>query len=346
MRFRKPSETPQDLFSQIQHSQRLAELSTPLDKLAEVIDFELFRKTLMSAMGYVKKKDLGGNTPFDPVFMFKIVILQKYYNLSEEQTEFQIMDRFSFMRFLGLFPNDKIPDKNTIWLFKEKLGADGVIELFNQLDSLLLDSGIIGKEGVSVDASFVDVPKQRNTRAENKSIKNGKLPEGWENHSAQKLRQKDLDARWTKKNSEVHYGYKNHSKMDNHTKLLRRWLVSPASEHDSQCFMEILDDSDGVVYADSAYRSEETMKQLRKRKLKARINQKGTKVKSLTKSQKYSNKQKSKIRCRVEHVFGDQAHIGADKIRSIGILRACRGIGLGNLVYNLRRLSQLGLQVS
>jgi len=261
--------------------------------------------------------DLGGNTPFDPVFMFKIVILQKYYNLSEEQTEFQIMDRFSFMRFLALSPGDKIPDKNTIWLFKEKLGADGVVELFNQLDSLLLGHGIIGKEGVSVDASFVDVPRQRNTKAQNKSIKDGELPEGWENHSSQKLRQKDLDARWTKKNSEVHYGYKNHSKMDNYTKLLRRWLVSPASEHDSQCFMEILDDSDGVC-------------------------EKGTKAKALTKSQKYSNKQKSKVRCRVEHVFGDQAHIGADRIRSIGILRACRGIGLGNLVYNLRRLSQLG----
>ena len=99
MRFRQIN-NQQDLFGQLEHSKLLAENTTPLDKLAKLIDFEVFREPLMEALGYVDKEDKGGNTPFDPVFMFKIVVLQKYYNLSEAQTEFQIQDRFSFMRFL------------------------------------------------------------------------------------------------------------------------------------------------------------------------------------------------------------------------------------------------------
>ena len=194
----------------------------PLDRLAAAVDFEIFRARLMETLGYTEPKpDKGGSAPFDPVFMFKIAVMQKYYGLSEEQTEFQIMDRFSFMRFLGLAPGDKVPDKNTIWEFKERLGPDGVASLFSDLDATLASLGIHGKEGVMVDASFVDVPRQRNSREDNATIKQGKTPAEWKK-SPRKLCQKDLDARWAKKNNEVHYGYKNHVKSDVGTKLLRK----------------------------------------------------------------------------------------------------------------------------
>ena len=345
MRFRQIN-NQQDLFGQLKHSKLLAESTTPLYKLAKIIDFEVFRESLMEALGYIDKEDKGGNTPFDPVFMFKIVVLQKYYNLSEEQTEFQIKDRFSFMRFLCISPGDEVPDKNTIWHFKEKLGSAGVVSLFDRLDELLVAQGIVGKEGVSVDASFVDVPRQRNTKEENESIKNGELPEGWEDESVRKLCQKDLDARWTKKNQQTHYGYKNHVTMDNATKLIRSWLSSPANEHDSQCFETIINYGDKEVFADSAYRSKESMKLLRKLKVKAQISQKGTRTQKLTKRQEAANRIKSRTRCRVEHVFGDQSHYGADTIRTIGMFRAARGIGLGNLVYNLRRLCSMGIPLT
>lgn len=346
MRFRRPGSEQQDLFGQLKHAKELAEQITPLDQLNDFIDFEVFRAPLMAHLGYNDRKDSGGNAPFEPVFMFKIIVLQKYYSLSEEQTEFQILDRFSFMRFLGLSPGDKVPDKNTIWDFKEALGGKGVKMLFDLLDGLLHARGVHGKQGAIVDASFVNVPRQRNSREENAAIKRGETPEGWE-EQPRMLCQKDLDARWTKKNNETHYGYKNHVKSDVHSKLIRDYRVSEASQHDSQSFEELIDGDEGTVYADSAYRSRESMTMLRGKKVKARLCQKGSRGKPLTAAQKRANRVKSKIRARGEHIFGAQSwQMKADRLRTIGIIRAVRGIGLGNLVYNLVRMVQLRLRVA
>lgn len=345
MRFRRPGSTQQDLFGQLEHARQMSEKTTPLDKLSDAIDFEIFRDLLLDLLGYRDRLDKGGNSPFDPVFMLKIIVLQKFYGLSEERTEFDIMDRFSFMRFLKVAPGDKLPDKNTIWDFKEKLGLEGVSQLFDYLDEKLLEQGILGKEGVSVDASFVDVPKQRNSRKENAAIKNGEVPEGWDEDHSRRQCQKDLDARWAKKNNEIHYGYKNHVKSDNATKLIRRWLVGAANEHDSQCLTDLLSCDDGSIHADSAYRSKAIMAELRRLKIKAQICQKGQKDKPLPPAQKQANRKKSRIRARVEHIFGAQAHMNAEFIRTIGIFRAARGIGLGNFVYNLTRSSHLGVNL-
>lgn len=345
MRFRRPGSKQQDLFGQLDHARKLAERITPLDKLSTAVDFEMFRERLIELLGYKDRRDKGGNAPFDPVFMFRIVVMQKYYSLSEEQTEEQILDRFSFMRFLGVSPGDAIPDKNTIWDFKEKLGPEGVAALFTDLDTALASCGLHGREGVMVDASFVDVPRQRNTREDNASIKRGETPEGWEDKPPM-ICQKDRDARWAKKNNEVHYGYKNHVKADMETKLVRDFRVSAANEHDSQCFEDLIEEGDGMVHADSAYRSTKSMEMLRKKKVKARICQKGTKGKPLTASQKKANRKKSRKRARVEHIFGTQAwQMGADRIATIGLVRATRSIGLGNLVYNFIRLAQLNLRI-
>jgi len=346
MRFRRPGSGQQDLLGQLEHAKKLAERTTPLDKLAAAVEFEMFRDRLVELLGYKDRPDKGGNAPFDPVFMFKIVVMQKYYALSEEQTEEQILDRFSFMRFLGVAPGDAIPDKNTIWDFKEKLGAEGVAALFSDLDAALAERGIHGKEGVTVDASFVEVPRQRNTRGENKAIKGGETPEDWKD-KPHMLRQKDRDARWAKKNNETHYGYKNHVKADVRTKLVRDYRVSAANEHDSQSFEDLVGEGDGTVYADSAYRSKASMAMLRRKGVKARICQKGGKGKPLNARQKRANRKKSRVRARAEHVFGTQTwQMKADRISTIGIVRASRGVGLGNLVYNLVRIAQLNLRVA
>jgi len=346
MRFRRPGSGQQDLLSQLDHARKLAAEPTGLDKLNAVIDFEIFRPTLIEALGYKDRVDRGGNAPFDPVFMFKVVVLQKYFSLSEEQTEFQIRDRFSFMRFLRLSPGDAVPDKNTVWDFKELLGSETVGLLFRQLDGVLGSRGLHGKECVIVDASFVEVPRQRNTRGENQTIKEGRTPEDWKDQPA-KLRQKDTDARWTKKNHQVRYGYKNHIKCDARSKLIRRYRVSPANLHDSQTFGELLEPDDHTVWADSAYRSKESLKLLRSRKLKARVCQKGSRNAPLTTRQKRENRKKSSIRSRVEHIFGVQTYqMKSHRIRTIGILRAAREIGLGNLVYNLLRMVHLTPQTA
>lgn len=344
MRFRRPGKGQVQLFAQVDHARELAQRPGALDKLHEVVDFDIFRERLMELLGYRDRVDKGGNAPFEPVFMFKVLVLQKYHALSEEATELAIKDRFSFMRFLGVSPGDHLPDKNTIWDFKEALGHQGMNSLFDDMERQLKQRGIYGKAGVMVDASFVEVPRQRNTREENRQIKEGQTPPEWQGQSY-KLRQKDVEARWAKKNDQTFYGYKNHIKADVETKLIMDYRASEANLHDSQCFEQMLQPADGVVYADSAYRSESSLKWLREHKIKARINQKGSRGRALSRSQKRSNRSKSRIRARVEHIFAAGRQMGADVIRTIGGDRALREIGLGNFIYNLLRLSQLKVRL-
>jgi IS5 family transposase len=104
--------------------------------------------------------------------MFKILVLQRYFNLSDDQVEFQICDRISFMRFLGLTVSDDVPDSKTGWAFRERLVDLGLVQLLFDLFIQELEKlGLILNEGKIVDASFIEVPKQRNTREENKQIK-------------------------------------------------------------------------------------------------------------------------------------------------------------------------------
>jgi len=148
----------------------------PLQKLDELIDWEMFRKPIEEAL-YVEPKSNAGRKPYDKLLMFKIVILQRYYNLSDEQTEFQIKDRLSFLDFLGLQIGDNVPDEKTIWLFKEQLKKHDLSKkLFEIFTNKLVSNGIVAKEGTLVDASFIKVPKQRNKRSDYADIKKGAVP--------------------------------------------------------------------------------------------------------------------------------------------------------------------------
>jgi IS5 family transposase len=233
-----------------------------------------------------------------------------------------------------------VPDEKTIWLFREVLSKGGMIEkLFALYRAHLEKLGLIENNGSIVDASFVEVPRQRNSREENQSIKEGNIPDGWKEDPA-KLSQKDTEARWTKKNTQTFYGYKDHVKVDTHSKLITTYEVTDASVHDSQVLPSLLQktDADTELHADSAYRSEQIEDTLQKRGVQSKIHEKGYRNQPLTKAQMRSNRAKSRIRARVEHVF---AHItncmNGFRIRSIGIKRARSNIGLINLTYNIVR---------
>jgi len=319
----------------------------PLNKLDKIIDWEIFRKPIEEAL-YVEPKAPGGRPPYDRLMMFKILILQKYYNLSDEQTEFQIKDRLSFMEFLGLQIGDNVPDEKTIWLFKEQLKEKELFKkLFELFSQRLLDNGIVAKEGSIVDATFVDVPRQRNTREESADIKKGAIPLKFakrdKNGKLHKLSQKDTDAQWMTKSGERHFGYKNHVNVDKKTKFITKYSVTGAAPHDSTELENLIDETDNQLYADSAYRSEEIERYLEKQKCQSYIHEKGYRNRPLTKKQKDANNTKSKIRARVEHVFGFMTNSmhNALYMRSIGIKRIRSSIGLLNLTYNLFRYEQL-----
>lgn len=332
------------LFDEEFIEEKLIAIGNPLATISSVIDFEMFRSTLENTLLNVDKLTNAGAKPYDLVLMFKILILQRYYGLGDKQIEYQILDRISFKKFLGLSTADKVPDEKTVWLFRENATNTGLIEqLFDQFKSYLESKELIFNEGQLVDASFTVAPRQRNSKEENEKIKNGEGDDLWNDHPHKK-RHKDIDARWVKKNNETFYGYKNHAKVDTKSKFINTYTVTDASVHDSQALDSLLTETDEGqdLHADSAYTGEEQEKTIAKHKMKNNVHEKGYRNKPLTQEQKESNKNKSKTRARVEHVFGfmEQSMNGLC-IRSIGIIRATGIIGLINLTYNLFRYEQV-----
>lgn len=330
------------LFDYDQRLDKLSRTAQPLERLDARINWEMFRLPLEELL-LKKGKAPGGRPRHDLVMMFKILVLQRYYNLSDEQAEFQINDRLSFQKFLGITLADTVPDQKTIWLFREMLGrGDGVRKLFKSFDSHLASKGLVGKEGKIIDASFVDVPRQRNSRDDNDKIKKGEVPESFiKNENVGE--QKDVDARWTKKNKEVHYGYKDHVKVTAKTKLIDDYVVTDASVHDSQALEDLVKKGDGQLWADSAYTGNPIEEVLVEKEIEGKIHEKGYRNRPLTEEKKISNREKSRVRVRVEHIFGYITNSMRDgmKMRFIGMRRITAGIGLLNLVYNMARYEQI-----
>lgn len=318
--------------------EKLSQLGDSLERLNKAINWEIFRPTLNKVFKK-EAKGSGGRPPFDYVLMFKVLVLQRIYNLSDDQTEYQINDRMSFMRFLGLHLGDRVPDAKTIWLFRDALTKANVMrDLFEVFNKQLEEANLITRTGTIVDATFVEAPRQRNTKEERDDIKQGKVPEEWKKaENIHKLRQKDVDATWTRKGNQTYYGYKDHVKADADSKLITDYSVTTASTHDSQPMPEMINEKDKVVYADSAYWGKVVAEKLPENVINM-ISERGTKVRPLSEEQRANNKKKSKVRCRVEHIFGFMTNsMHGITVRSIGIERAAFNIGLLNLIYNICR---------
>jgi IS5 family transposase len=218
-----------------------------------------------------------------------------------------------------------------------------VESLFDLFLKELTRLNLIVNAGKIIDASFVEVPRQRNSREENAQIKSGEIPSSF-TQNPHKQSQKDTDARWTKKNKVNYFGYKNHAKQDAGSKLITKYLVTDASVHDSQAIEKLLDanDQDEDFYGDSAYSGEPQEKIIAAKKMINKVCEKGTRNHPLTDEQKANNKEKSRVRSRVEHIFGFMENsMNGMYIECIGIKRATAIIGLMNLTYNMYRKIQL-----
>jgi IS5 family transposase len=343
--------------------ERLAGLSKKgddLERLAAVVDFEVFRSELERAVPRADRSK-GGRPPFDHVLMFKVLILQTQNNLSDERTEFYLRDRLTWMRFLGLGLGDAVPDANTIWTFREALTRAGAIErLFELFDRELRAAGYLAMSGQLVDATIVSAPKQRNTTAEKQSIREGRVPEAWQDRPA-KLRQKDRDARWTVKTTKAkpragetpmvdlaipEFGYQNHISADRRHRLIRRWRVTDAAAHAGAHLADLLDPDNTAsdVWADTGYRSRKNEDLLRQRMLTSHVHRKKPRRRPMPARTARANARKSAVRAHIEHVFAEQKARMGLFVRTIGLARATTKIGLANLVHNMRRLLWLERQ--
>lgn len=311
----------------------------PLARLDSAVDWEVFREPIEKAV-LQEPKGLGGRPRFDVVLMFKVLVLQRLYHLADGQTEFMIRDRLSFMRFVGVDLHETIPDEKTIWRFREELITAGIMnELWHAFNVELRRMGIQTSRGRIVDASIVETnrPKRKNSR----ESKDETLSERKHERNPAQERQMDRDARWTVKRKTTYYGYKNHIKIDARTKLIVNSVVTDASVHDSVMLGALLNKQDNrcEVFADKGYAGMGCLTDLVNHEAKSRILHKAYRNKPVTNEQKADNRTWSKIRARVEHVFGDQrTGMRLTRIRTKGLQRADFTLRLNNLVYNFRRL--------
>ena len=331
----------------------LSAMGNPLEQLTALVNFEMFRPELEAILVKKDCKSTAGRPQFDVVLMFKVIFLQRYYGLGDKQIQYQIIDRTSFRQFLGIHTVDEIPDEKTVWHVKNLLSRAGTFDaLFARFREYLDCKGLSFNEGKIIDASFVEAPRQHNTHEENAVIKEGRGDELWnpeagdsEKQKKRKLNKKhhkDIDARWTKKRDEKHYGYKLHAKADKKTKLIERYVTTDASVHDSNVIKPLIEEKDKgqSLYLDAGYESKDDV--VRECGMTPVICEKGHRNHPLTDEQKQSNRQKSKTRCRVEHIFGFiEGSMNGSFVRSIGIVRAKAATALTCLVYNIFRYVQI-----
>jgi IS5 family transposase len=340
--------------------ERYAALSAagdPLERLASAVDFEVFRADLDAAL-VRSDRAKGGRPPYDAVLMFKVLVLQVLYGLSDDQAEFQILDRRSFGRFLGLDDGDRVPDAKTIWLFREQLTRAGAVQrLFDRFDAVLNDRGYLAMGGQIVDATVIEARRPRLSAGEKATIKGGGTPEHW---SKAKRAQMDRDGRWTLKRGRKKpksegaaraateivvpaFGYKNHVGIDRRFGLIRTFTVTHAAAHDGGQLEGLLDPDNlaSGVWADTAYRSAANLALLDRRGLMPQFQRAKPRGKPMPAHVARGNATRGRIRALVEHVFAEQKRRLHLTVRTIGLARARAKITLANLAYNMRRLTWL-----
>lgn len=346
----------QSFFGLSEHLERLSQNGDPLEVLERTVDFEHFRGWLVEGLGYGDGAR-GGRPPFDPVSMFKALILQAQHNLSDAKMEFMIRDRLSWMRFLNFDLGGPTPDENTIRLFRNKLTETGTLKrVMKAFDWQLQKKGYIPMSGQIVDASLVPAPKQRNSDAEKAAIRDGKAASEIWPDEPNKAAQKDTDARWTLKiGGKIRYrpdgtplpqialpvfGYKSHIVIDRRFGFIRGCAVTSASHADGRMLPKLVTtkNTSSEVWADSAYRSRKNEKWLASKMLVSRIHRRKPAGRPMPKHIARANAGKSSIRAAIEHVFAHQKNRFGLFIRTIGLARAEAKLILANIAYNFDRL--------
>lgn len=328
------------LFAEQEREAKLDRIGDALSKLAEHVDFAALAAEIDAAAPR-PGRERGGRPPFPTELMVRVLVIQQLYNLSDEQMEFQLLDRLSFQRFVGLRQSAQAPDRTTIWTFKERLIKAGASEcIFEAVNRQLDRHGYIARGGQMIDASIVPAPKQTLTRDEKAIVQQDAMPADW---SAPKRRQKDVQARWTKKHGKSHYGYKLSTGVDKRHKLIRKIHVSTASEHDTLHFEGVLDpgNTSRDVWADKGYVDGAREQRLSEKGWRLHIQRKGQPCKPLSDCQERRNRRIAKTRARVEHVYASLQQMGGKALRCIGLARATLLLNWKAAVYNLRRLCTL-----
>ena len=328
-----------------------------LERLDALVDWERFRPELVKALGREGRQPGDrGRPPFDEVLMFKVLVIKKLHGLSDAQTAYQVKDRVSCWRFLGLQEGGARPDEKTVWKFGNDLAASGVLDqLWEIFDGFLSEHGLRAGQGQVIDATLVPSPRQRISDEQRSQVASGVKPEGW---TEARMRQADPDARWSVRQSPdrvdesgqvkkgllvATHGFKGHINVDVEHKLIRKRKVTDAASHDCRHLPELLDKSNQTrkVRADSAYGSKANEEAIRAQGLFPLIVAKKPRGRRMPRRTACRNAKIAKVRSRGEHPFAELKCRMGLCVRTKGLKRADFQIGMACLVYNMKRCLHL-----
>ncbi|MGN1209432.1 MAG: IS5 family transposase [Duodenibacillus sp.] len=322
-------------------------------------NLEVFRPILLKAIEKDRLSRKGkndanlssrGRRAMDPVLMLRCLCLQRYYNQSDEQFAETLVTNLLVQDCLSISSPKDLPKAKTLWKYREIFVKHGIFQ--SMLNSQIkeqtaeIESAVPGltKRNVTIDASFVEAPKQRNSREENAAIKDGRGDDLWRDQP-NKRRHKDLDARWTKKHGKTYYGYKAHVVTSAATNLVIDLASTSAAVHDAKIGPDMITRlrPTGMVLADAGYLGSRMSDAITACGAIPMIAEKPSKVKKLdeqigTDLQRRRNKVIASTRCRIEHIFGYvEKTLKGSTVRSVGMARAAANICLTFWLYNLHR---------
>lgn len=293
-----------------------------LDDVEEIIDWSRIEKKLEN----IHNKN-AGQQAWPPLMMFKALILQAWYGLSDPQLEKQMARDLLFRRFVGISLSQSVPDHSTLWRFRNKPEVQALqTEFLEEINQQLSEKGLYIRSGeISVvDASVIKAQRNRPNKGVNGE--NTQDPEADYNVKAAS------DGK-----VKITYGYKGHINVDEDG-FIKATGFTAGNVHDSQCFTELLSGTESQVYADSAYSSEKTNEWLADKKIENRVLERAYRNKPLLPAQKKQNKMKSRIRSTVERVFGIlKLHHGMAQARYLGKARNQMRFNLICVAYNIKR---------
>lgn len=285
-----------------------------------LVDWAPFATALKDIHGAAK-----GEPAYPPLVMFKVLLLQRWYGLSDPAMEAALFDRISFLRFAGFSSEDETPDHTTIWRFREALGTEGLIErLFAELGRQLAARGVTVKQGTLIDASIVQSAARRPRMDEDK------------------ISPTDPEARFGRSSARGPYtfGYKMHVAVDAGSTTVRAWRVTPANVQEVTVAPSLLPADGGTVYADRGYDGAELHVEVAIRGLGDGIMRRGNRHGPLPPEEIERNHELSLIRRPVEAVFGTLKRCyGFHRMRYFSARRNAVAVALACMGFNLRRWS-------
>lgn len=298
-------------------------LNQRLDRINRLVDWEPFEERLNRIYS-----SPSGRPSYPVLLLFKCLLLQAWYNLSDYALEEILDDRLSFRRFVGLSVSEKAPDHSVFSRFRDQLVQHAIHgRLFTELERQMENRGLILKKGTLVDATVIEAaPKKPDQNADGTA---GKSPV-------------DPEADWTKKGGKYLFGYKAHVGVDQDSELIRRIAMTPAHVHDGEMLGQVIGGDEGWAFADKAYDSEKNHKILREKNVENGILMKGTRKRALSRVEKMCNRILSKLRCPVERIFGTlKRSYRYCRARYLGLRKNSFQLTIMSIAYNMRRMEKL-----